>query len=126
MLVAGSFAQDFHEHPFFPSAIKLVIEDMFPGPQVELALGNSYHDLPAHDLPFHVGIGIVFACTVVMVSLGGRIEWCERLKPDFVIVVQARFIVINKDRGGDMHGVDQDQTFLDATLLNKLLHFCVK
>jgi hypothetical protein len=35
-------------------------------------------------------------------------------------MMQARFIVVDEDRGGDVHGGNQAKTFLDTTPANQL------
>jgi hypothetical protein len=37
------------------------VEDLLPRPKVDVALGDRHQNLPVHDLPFQVGVGIVFA-----------------------------------------------------------------
>jgi len=60
---------DLDQHPLGSSPIKLAVEDLFPWPEVELALGDGHDDLPAHDLPLHVGVGVILARPVVPVPL---------------------------------------------------------
>ena len=38
----------------------------------------------------------------------------EVFQPFFVVVMEARFVVVDEDGGGDVHGVDQDQSFFHA------------
>ena len=38
----------------------------------------------------------------------------ELLKPVFVILMQARFVIIDENRGRDVHSVDQAEAFADA------------
>jgi hypothetical protein len=53
-------------------AVELAVEDLFPPPEVELALGNCYDDFPSHDLPLQVGVGVVLAGAVVAIRLDIR------------------------------------------------------
>src|SRR5208283_4730625 len=92
-----SFPDDLDQHPLRATPVKLAVEDLFPWPEVELALGDGHDDLTAHDLALHVGVGIVFARSVVMVAGRGGIEGGELLKPLGVIVVQPRFVIIDED-----------------------------
>jgi hypothetical protein len=97
----GLFPDDFDQHTFSATAIELAVEDLFPRAEVELAFGDGDDDLAAHDLPFHVGVGIVFAGAVVLVLGGGRVGG-ELFEPDIVVVQQAVFGVIDIDAGGAM------------------------
>ena len=98
---------------FITAPIELAIEDLHPGAEVEAAFRHG-DDFAAHDLAFHVGVGVVFAGAVVGVALGRFVERGQLLQPLFVIGVQARLIVVDEDRSCDVHGVDQAQALLDA------------
>ena len=89
-------------------AVELAVEDLFPRAEVELAVGDGDDDLAAHDLAFHVGVGVVFAGAVVMVARGRRIEGGELLQPLLVVFVQPRLVVVDEHAGGDVHGVHQE------------------
>ena len=54
-----------HPHAFAASAVKLTIEKLFPGPQIEGSPGNRDYHLPAHYLPLKVSICIIFPRPVV-------------------------------------------------------------
>jgi hypothetical protein len=86
---------------FSATAIEFAVEDLFPRAEVELAFGDGNDDLAAHDLAFHVGVGIVFAGAVVLVLGSGRVG-SELFEPDIVVVQQAVFGVIDIDAGGAM------------------------
>src|ERR1039458_4244088 len=75
------FPNHFNHHPFRPSPVELAIKDLFPWSEVEPAVGNGDNDFAAHDLAFHVGVGVVFAGAIVMVTLGRRIEGGQFLEP---------------------------------------------
>ena len=94
-------------------AVELAVEDLFPRPKIELAISDGDDDFAAHDLAFHVGVGVVFAGAVVLV-LGSRGMRGEMFEPLFVVFVQAGFVVVDEDGCGDVHGVGEKQTFLDA------------
>src|SRR5262245_40221451 len=87
---ASSLPDDLHQHPLVPVAIELAVEDLFPGAEVEFALGDGADDFPAHDLPLEVGVGVVFAGAVVVVVVGVGVEGGESLQPHAEVVVQAR------------------------------------
>ena len=61
-------ADDFDENSFAASAVEFVVEDVFPRAEVQLAVGDRYDDLAAHDLSFVVSVGVVFSGSIVQVS----------------------------------------------------------
>ena len=38
------------------------------------------------------------------------------LQPHLIVMVETRFVIIDKHRGRDVHGIDQDEAFFDAAL----------
>ncbi|VTR70089.1 hypothetical protein DESC_780278 [Desulfosarcina cetonica] len=116
----GLFPDDLHQHPLFTAAIKLTIENTLPGAEIQAPLRNGHDHLPAHDLPFHMRIGIVFADIVPI--LRHRFVGGQFFQPDIIVVVQAGFIVIDEHRGGDVHRVDQHQALFDAAFVDALLN----
>ena len=66
----GLFPNNLHQHPLPPSPVELVIENVFPRAEMQLAARNGDDDFTAHDLAFVVGVGVVFAGAVVVISLG--------------------------------------------------------
>ena len=68
----ASLPDHLDQHPLRPSAVELAVEDLLPGAEVELAVGDRHDDLAAHDLPLHVGVGVVLAGAVVVVALRAR------------------------------------------------------
>jgi hypothetical protein len=111
-----SFADDFDQCAFAAVPVEFAVEDLFPRPQVELAIGNCDDNFPAHDRSFEVGVGVVLRAvvTVLAVRFFGR----EFLEPDFEVVVQTAFVVVDEDTGRDVHRVDQAQAFTDAAFAN--------
>src|SRR5271167_122398 len=65
---------DLNHHPFRPPPIKLPIEYLLPRPEIQPPGGDRHDDLAAHDLPLHVGVGVVLAGAVVAIAVGRRIE----------------------------------------------------
>ena len=55
---------------------------------------------------FMVRVGVVFAGAVVPIG-GSRLVRGKFFQPDFVIVMQPAFIIVDEYGGGDMHRVDQ-------------------
>lgn len=107
------------EHSLAPSAVELAVENLFPRPKVQFAFADRDDDFAAHDLTLEVGVSIVFASAIVAIS-GRRLVRREFFQPDLVIVMESRFIVINKHRAGDVHGVDETKPFGHAALVNEL------
>lgn len=105
-----------HQDPFSPLAIKLAVKNLFPGPKIKAPRRDRDHHFPAHDLPLEVRIPIVFPSPVVVIS-AQRLMGGEIFQPAFKIPMQARFIVIDEDRGGDVHGIDEGEALLNATFM---------
>jgi hypothetical protein len=99
-----SFTDDLHEDAFAAVAVEFAVEDLFPWTEIEFAVGDGDDDFAAHDLAFEVGVGVVFAGAVVVV-LGGRRVRGEFFEPDFVVVMEPGFVVVDENAGGDVHGV---------------------
>ena len=45
----------------------------------------------------------------------------ELFQPALIVLVQARLVVVDEYRGGDVHGVYQTQPFLDTAVANAFL-----
>ena len=88
-----SLADDLHQRAFAPAAIELAVEDLFPGAEVELALGDRDHHFATHDLPLHVSVGIVLAGAIVLV-LRHRFVRRQRFQPLVVVLMQAALVDI--------------------------------
>src|SRR5438046_632307 len=46
--VGCSVSDDFYQHPLRSVAVELAVEDLLPGPEVELPLRDGHDDLAAH------------------------------------------------------------------------------
>ncbi len=103
--VSALLTNHLHHHPLGPSPVEFAVEDLFPGAEVEFAFGDGNDDLPAHDLAFVMGVGVVFAGAIVGVTLGRGVEGGQLFQPLFVVLVQARLVVVDEDAGGDVHRV---------------------
>ena len=79
--VPALFPDHLDQHPFGAVAIKFAVEDLLPRAEIKFTPGNGHDNFPTHDLPFHVGIGIIFAGAVVMVALGRFIKGSELFEP---------------------------------------------
>ena len=87
----------------------------------EPPLGDGHHHLAAHHLALDVGVGIVLAGVVVPVLADGGVGH-QAFQPFGLIVVQPALIVVDEHRGGDVHGIDQRQSFPDAARPQGFLH----
>jgi len=74
---------DLDEHPFFPLPVELAVEDLLRGAEVQPAVRDGDHHLPAHDLALQVCVTVVLAGAVVLVARN-RLVGRKRLKPDLV------------------------------------------
>src|SRR5215471_6376204 len=115
------FSDNFHQHPFAPSTVELAIENLLPRAEIEFAVGNGDHNFAPHHLSFYVRIGIVFAGIVVAILLD-RFVGRYFFQPDTVIVMKAGFVVIDKYRRGNVHGIDEHKSFFYAALAKAILH----
>ena len=52
---------------------------------------------------------------------GDGVERGQLLQPLLVVLVQPGLVVVDEDRRRDVHGVDQDQSLLNAALADDLL-----
>jgi hypothetical protein len=57
----ASLSNHLHQHALRPSPVEFSLKDLLPGAEVEFAGGDGDDDFAAHDLPFEVGVGVVFA-----------------------------------------------------------------
>jgi len=109
-------ADDLDEHPLAPASIEFAIEDLLPGAEVKFASGYGNHHFTAHDLPLHVGVGIVFAAVVVAI-LVDRIVGGELFEPCGVVAMESAFVVVNEHGSGDMHRVDKNEPLPNAAFM---------
>jgi hypothetical protein len=104
---------DFHEYALVAAPVEFAVKNLLPRAEVEAALGDRHYHLAAHHLPLEMRIGVVLAGAIVPV-LRNRFVGGELLQPLLVILVQAAFIVVDENGSGNVHRVDQNQSFLDA------------
>ncbi len=109
-------ADDLDEHPLSPASIEFPVEDLLPGAEVKFASGYGNHHFAAHDLPFHVGVGIVFAAVVVPI-LVYRLVGGELFEPCGVVAMESAFVVVNEHGSGDMHRVDKNEPLPNAAFM---------
>ena len=115
-----SLSDNLDQHSFLAATVEFAVENLFPRTEIEFAVGDGDDDFAAHDLAFQVGVGVVFAGAVVSIG-GGRRVRREFFQPDVVIVMQPALVVVDEDRCGDVHGVDQTKAFAHAALIDEFL-----
>ena len=59
-----------------------------------------------------MGVAVVFKAIMPVLAVG--LFRRQFFQPDLIVMVEAAFIVVNKDTGGDIHGVDQAQPLFDT------------
>ena len=73
------FSYDFHHDPLRPLAVELAVEDLLPGTEVELTLGNGDDYFPSHDRALKVGVAVIFTGQVMLVTRD--VFGCKLLQP---------------------------------------------
>ena len=109
---AGLFAKNFDEHALGAPTVEFPVKDPFPRAKIEPALGHRHDNLPTHQSAFEMGIGVILGPVVPVLGMG--FFRGEFFQPFFKILVQAGFVIVDKDGGGDVHGVDEAESFPDA------------
>ena len=92
--VFSSLPYDFHENPFFSSSIKFTVKNLLPCAKIQIPFCYGNNHFPTHDLPLHMGIRIVL--THIVLVLRNRFMGGQFLQPEFIVVMKAGFIIINK------------------------------
>ena len=64
------FTNNLYQHTLASPPIEFAVEDLFPRTKVQAALRYGDYDLTVNDLSFVVGVCVVFASAVVVISLG--------------------------------------------------------
>ena len=114
------FPDDFDQHPFPSSPVEFTVEYLFPGAEVEFALGDGNNNLAPHDLAFQMRIGIVLTRAVVVVLRGWFMRG-ELFQPHIVVMQQTILRIIYEDRRGYMHGIHQTDALFDSAFLHQSL-----
>lgn len=96
--VSKLLADYLHQYPLPSFPIELAVENLLPGAKIQLPFGNGHHHLAPHDGALQMGIGIILKAIVLILRIG--FFGGQLLKPNLKIVVQPRFIVINKNARG--------------------------
>ena len=116
----SSLSDYLDQYSLLSSAVEFAVENLFPRPEIQFAFGDRNDNFAAHDLTLQVCVGVVFAGPVV--SIGVR--RCVRrqfFQPQLIIVMKARFVVVDEHRSSDVHRVDQTKAFHYAASVNDFL-----
>src|SRR3954470_4439183 len=101
--IGESFADYFDQHALRTTAVEFAVEDLFPWPEVELALRDGHDYLAPHDRPLEMSVRVVLASSVVGVSRRRSIERRECLQPFCEICLESILLVVDENRGGYVH-----------------------
>src|SRR5579862_2205299 len=96
-----SLSHDFHDHALVPLAVELCIENPLPRSHIQLARRNRHDHFMMDEERLQMGVAIVLAGLVMLVSFSKR---SQMLEPLISIFDQSTFIVVDVDARGDMHG----------------------
>ena len=114
------FSDDFDQGMFAAHAVEFIIENLFPGAEIELAVGDGDDGFSAHDRAFEMGVGVVLKAVVPVLVIG--FFRSEGFEPFFIVGMEAGLVIVDEDAGGDVHGVDEDEAFFDAAFGQGLFH----
>jgi hypothetical protein len=67
-----------------------------------------------------MSIGIILA--VIVTILRNRLMGSEVLEPDVKIVMKSGFIIVDKNGGCYVHGIDESEALFDGAFSEALLH----
>ena len=62
----SSFTDNFYQHPFAPAPVKFTVKNPFPGAEIESAVRYGNDNFAAHNLSFHMGVGVIFTDIVAV------------------------------------------------------------
>src|SRR5215471_21576428 len=77
------FANDLDQHALAAPSVELAIKNLLPRTEVEFTRRDRDHNLPPHNLAFHMGVGIVLPGSVVTIARN-RLMRCQPFQPNFV------------------------------------------
>src|SRR3954471_24865420 len=113
------FADYFDEHALAAAAIEFAVENLFPRPEVQFGFGDGHYDLPSHDLPLQVGVGVVLSGAIVFVLGSGRVGR-EPFEPGVIVMKQPILGVVDVNAGRNVHGVHEAKALFDVAFANEL------
>src|ERR1700751_3363570 len=83
------------QHSLFSSAVEFSVENLFPRPEIQFASGDRNHNFAAHDLTLQVCVGVVFAGTVMSISVR-RCVGREFFQPQLIVIMEPWFVVVDE------------------------------
>lgn len=107
-------ADDFDQNPFGPASVEFSVEYLLPGAKIELPFGHGHYHFPSHYRSFEVGIAIVLTGAIVPIQTQ-RFVGSQLFQPAIKILMQTALIVVDKNRGRDVHGIDQAEPLSNGT-----------
>src|SRR5438034_10753148 len=93
-------ADDLDKHAFLATAVELAVEDLLPGPEIQLSRGHRNDHFTAHHLTLNMRVGVVLSCSVVMVLVDGFVRR-QALEPHLIVVVLSLLVIVAADRARD-------------------------
>src|SRR5215216_6867582 len=115
------FTDNLDQYTFPSATIELPVEDLLPCSEIEFPIRHGNDHLAAHDLAFHMCIGVIFA-RIVMTILSDWFVRCQFLQPFLVIIVQSAFVIVDKYGCRNVHCIYQNQTLFDPAFAQRLFH----
>jgi hypothetical protein len=112
---------DLDQDAFAAQTVKLAIEYLLPRSEIQSPVRDRDNDFTSHNLALQVRVCIVLPRAVVKIVIRVRIERGQLFQPRFKIVVQAGFVVVDKDTCRDVHGIAQKQSFFDSAFTQALI-----
>ena len=94
-------SDDFDDDPFAALPIEFAVEEALPRAKVNSAIGDGQDDLVMQQEVFEVGIAVILTCLVMAI---GGIYGCKLLGPFHDVAVEARFLILDDHRCGEVHG----------------------
>src|SRR5918995_4174363 len=110
-----SVSDDFHQHSFAAPAVEFAVKNLFPWAKIQPAVRDGDDDFPPHHLPFDVSIAVVLASLIVLIH---GIMRRDTLQKAIVICKQTLLVIVDVDARGNVHGIDQHETFLHTAVLD--------
>ncbi len=118
-LVSALLPDHLYQNALPPHSIELTVKDLLPGPEVELAVRDRDNDLAAHDRTLEVRVGVVLAGVVSI--LGYRLMGRKTFEPFFEVAQEPPLVIVDEDRGRDVHGVHEHESLPHPALPHAVL-----
>jgi hypothetical protein len=103
--------------PFAPLAVKLGIENLLPGAEIQLPICHRYNNLMVKKNAFQMGITIALPCSVmfIVIPVGSQL-----FRPFHHILFDTILFIIDVNTGGDMHCTYENHPLVDTGLFDRL------